>query len=94
MKLASDWGRIKGKIEEALSIPYSGRKDCKSFMRYIREEIVNASTDGNSLIPEYIRKACYEKFKDIDNFEIPDICGKVEHTKIYIANSIKEPLLD
>jgi hypothetical protein len=64
-KLASDWSRIKAKIEEALSIPYAGRKDCKSFMRYLREEIGNASTDGNSLIPEYIRVACYEKFKDI-----------------------------
>jgi len=94
MKLASDWGRIKARIEEVITIPYNGRKDCKSFMRYLREDIGKASADGNSLIPQYIRQACYEKFKDIEHFEITDICGKVEHTKIYVAaESTKEPLL-
>ena len=38
---------------------------------------------------DFIRKECYEKFKDIQDFDLPDICGKVQHTKIYVS----EPLI-
>jgi len=94
MKLAGDWSSIKSKIEEFVSIPYSGRKDCKTLLGIIRGDIGKAAADVNSLIPEHIRRACYEKFKDIADFEIPDICGKLEHTKIYISDGgTKEHLL-
>ena len=86
-KMASDWGSIKGRIEEIITIPYSGRKDCKTLLGILRADIGKASADGNSLIPEHIRDECYEKFKDITDFEIPDICGKVEHTRIYITRA-------
>ena len=89
MKLASDWSSIKGRIEEVITIPYSGRRDCKTFLKYIRDDIGKATTGGNSIIPDHIRKECYEKFKDIQDFDLPDICGKMEHTKIYVS----EPLL-
>jgi hypothetical protein len=91
-KLAGDWGSIKAKIEEIVSVPYVARKDCKTFMRYIKDDIGRAANDGNSLIPEYLRKACYEKFKDIPDFHIPHICGMMEHTKIYIKED-KSPIL-
>lgn len=89
LKLASDWSSIKSKIEEVITIPYSGRRDCKTFLKYIRDDIGKATSGGNSIIPEHIRKECYEKFKDIQDFDLPDICGKVEHTKIFVS----EPLL-
>jgi hypothetical protein len=95
-KLSSDWCAIKGKIEETISIPYSGRKDCKTVMRYIKDDIGKAAADGNALIPQNIREACYQKFKDIPGFHIPDICGQMEHTKIYAENMAlqqQEPLL-
>jgi hypothetical protein len=96
-KMASDWSSIKAKIEEIVSIPYSGRKDCKTLLGMIRSEVSKAAADGNSLIPEDIRDACYEKFKDIADFDIPDICGKLEHTKVYVGDatvvSVKERLL-
>jgi hypothetical protein len=90
-KLSSDWGSIKGKIEEVVSIPYAGRKDCKTVMRYIKDDIAKAASDGNALIPQYIREACYDKFKNIPEFDIPDICGQVEHTKVYM-NPIVETI--
>jgi len=96
-KMASDWGSIKGRIEEIITIPYSGRKDCKTLLGILRADIGKASADGNSLIPEHIRDECYEKFKDITDFEIPDICGKVEHTRVYVVavrNDVKSPLMD
>jgi len=91
-KLAGDWCTIKSKIEEVITIPYGARKDCKTFMRYIRDDIGKAAHDGNALIPEYIRDACYQKFKDLSGFHIPDICGQMEHTKPYAG--AKAPLLE
>ena len=91
-KLAGDWCTIKGKLEEVITIPYSARKDCKAFMRFIRDDIGKAAHDGNSLIPEGIRDACYEKFKDLPGFHIPDICGQMEHTKVYVG--ARAPLLE
>jgi len=91
-KLASDWNVIKGKIEGVVTIPYGARKDCKTFMRFIKDDIGKASADGNAMIPEYLRDACYMNFKDIPGFHIPDICGKMEHTKVYMEVA-REPLL-
>jgi len=88
MKLASDWSSIKSRIEEVITIPYSGRRDCKTFLKYIRDDIGKATSGGNSIIPEHIRKECYEKFKDIQDFDLPDICGKMEHTKIYVSEAL------
>jgi hypothetical protein len=84
------WGSIRRKIEEELSIPPESRKDCKSFLKYIRQDINQVSIAGNSMIPEFIRDECYNKFNRIDNFDIPDICGQMEHTRIYIKSHESE----
>ena len=84
LKMASDWCSIKAKIEEVINIPYSGRKDCKTFLRYVKDDISKTATGGNSMIPEHIRIACYTKFSSIPSFHIPDICGQMEHTHIYV----------
>jgi hypothetical protein len=81
---ANSWGHIRRKIEEQVSIPPESRKDCATFLKYLRADINQVSTDGNSMIPEHIRDACNEKFGNIQDFEIPEICGKMEHTKIYV----------
>lgn len=89
-KAASAWSMVRSKIEEAVTVPYSARKDCKAFMKYIKVDI-NTATLDNSMIPAHIKRACYEQFKTIEKFNIPDICGQVEHTKIYI--DLKEPFI-
>jgi hypothetical protein len=83
-KFAAQWSVIISKIEEMLALPPDGRRDCKTFLRYIKTDINSVSLDGNNLIPKYIRDTCYEKFKDVPDFELPEICGVVNHTKIYI----------
>lgn len=80
----TQWGVIRRKIEEQLSIPPEARKECGSFMKYLRADINQVSVDGNSMIPEFIRLACNEKFGRITDFDVPDICGKMEHTRIYV----------
>ena len=57
-------------------------------MRYIKNDINQASLNGNNLIPKYIRDACFAKFNSIPNFDIPDICGQLEHTKVYFDNNL------
>ena len=91
---ASAWGGIRRKIEEEIGIPPSSRKDCKTFLKYLRQDINTVSVAGNTKIPERIRKDCYDKFIKIPNFDIPDICGEMEHTKVYIVERHDlEPLL-
>ena len=93
-KAADEWAAIRSKIEEVLTLPYSGRKDCKTFLRYIKADINNAALQGNSNIPKDIRVACYNRFKTIQDFEIPEICGQMEHTQIFIRDSAVVPLLE
>jgi hypothetical protein len=83
---AKQWTTIRRKIEEILSIPPTSRKDCAAVMKYLRQDI--NGVDGALNIPEHIKQTCYEKFNAIPEFDLPDICGKVEHTIIYT-----EPLL-
>jgi hypothetical protein len=82
-KMAGDWSIIKSKIEEVVSVPYVGRKDCRTFMRYIKDDIAKAAADGNSMIPESLRDACLKKFSELPGFHIPDICGQMQHTRVY-----------
>jgi hypothetical protein len=84
------WGSIRRKIEEALSMPPEFRKDCNSFMKYVRQDINQVSISGNSMIPERIKKACFDKFNTVPDFDIPDICGKMEHTRMYIRGDTKK----
>ena len=90
---AEKWDIITRKIEEQLAIPYSGRKDCGTFLKYIKQDI-NIVSETNPTIPKDIRNQCAEKFSKIKDFDIPDICGQVEHTAIYVAEqSSQVPLL-
>jgi len=98
---AERWDVISRKIQEQLMIPYSGRKDCGTFLKYIKQDINDAS-DTNALIPEDIREKCADKFGKIKDFDVPDICGQVEHTTIYVElptihrndDSLTTPLLE
>jgi hypothetical protein len=83
-RLAADWANIRTQIEEVITVPYANRKDCKTFLKFIRADINEGQKEGSS-IPEAIRDACMEKFNKIQGFDIPDICGQMEHTEVYLA---------
>jgi len=84
-KFASQWSIIISKIEEVIALPPNARRDCKTFMRYIKVDINQVTIDGNNLIPKHIRNLCYDKFKNIPNFELPEIVGVVSHTKSFFS---------
>jgi len=81
------WGTIRRKIEEEIYIPPEARKECKTFMKYLRQDINQVSIDGNAKIPSMIKNKCYEKFSKVPDFKLPDICGELEHTQVYNINS-------
>ena len=89
-KLALQSLTIKMKIEEVLRLPREARGDCRTFLGYIRSDIHQSMLEKNAAIPRAIREACYTEFKDKPHFDIPDACGQVEHTAIYVALSDSE----
>ena len=91
---ANHWGIIVRKIQEQLVIPYSGRQDCRAFLKYIKQDI-NLISSSNALIPHDIRELCAAKFSPIPQFNVPDICGQVEHTSVFVPSneSVRTPLL-
>jgi len=94
---ATQWGTIHRKIEEEILIPPSSRKDCRTFLKYLRQDINQVSIDGNAKIPVFIKELCNKKFGNVPDFDIPDICGHVEHTRVYVKPSddtINKALLD
>ena len=84
------WGVIRRSIEEELIIPPNSRENCATFLKFIRKSINQVYMDGSSKIPQWIKQKCYNKFKDISEFDIPDICGQIEHTVIYIEELEKK----
>ena len=91
------WGTIRRKIEEEILLPPASRKDCRTFLKYIRQDINQVSNDGNAKIPQFIKELCKKKFEHVPNFDIPDICGQLEHTRIYmkpLVETLRRPLLE
>ena len=90
------WSNVTRKLEEQLAVPPSGRKDCSTFLKYIKQDI-NTVSATNYMIPKDIRIKCNEKFGKIEHFDIPDICGQLEHTSVYVEEerplTLKVPLL-
>lgn len=92
---AKKWDHVSRKIQEQVVLPYAGRKDCGTFLKYIKQDI-NEASDTNTLIPKDIRVKCNDKFGKIPEFDVPDICGQVEHTSVYVEQStstLQVPLL-
>ena len=79
---ATKWDHVSRKIQEQIVLPYAGRKDCGTFLKYIKQDI-NEASNTNTIIPKDIRNRCMDKFGKIPDFDVPDICGQVEHTSIY-----------
>jgi hypothetical protein len=83
-KLAGSWSILISKIEEIIVLPYGARQNCRAFLKYSKADMNQFKLEGHSLLPKHIREACFEKFKTIPNFDIPDICGHMEHTARFI----------
>jgi len=81
---AQQWTLIRRRIEEELAIPPSMRKSVQVFMKTLRHDINQVSIAGSQQLPESIRDSCKKRFSNIPQFELPEICGVAEHTRIYM----------
>ena len=87
------WSNVTRKLEEQLAVPPVGRKDCSTFLKYIKQDI-NVVSATNYMIPKDIRTRCMDKFGKIPGFDVPDICGQLEHTLVYVEPPpLQVPLL-
>jgi len=91
-QFSATWGVIRRKIEEELGIPPESRKECGTFLKFLRQDVNAVSAAGAAKIPQHLRDECYNKFSSIPDFELPDICGSMEHTKVYVREA-EESLL-
>jgi hypothetical protein len=88
-QFSSTWGVIRRKIEEEIGIPPESRKECGTFLKFLRQDINAVSSAGAVKIPQRLRDECYKKFSSIPEFDLPDICGSMEHTKVYVRDDDK-----
>lgn len=94
-RFANDWRSLKLQLSTELMRPLSARADCTSFINIIRKRMEQISSESDSMIPQDIRTKCHEKFSSIKDFDMPEICGDMEHTQAYtyIPQPLTEPLL-
>jgi len=85
-RLVGSWAVLISKLEELLILPYSARQDCKACLKFIKADMNQAKLEGGSLLSPKIRQACYERFGKIQDFDIPDICGQIEHTRVAVGS--------
>jgi hypothetical protein len=83
-RFCNSWEKIRRRIESELIIPYKTRKDCSSFLNMVKSDISSLVSDGNLKIPKHIREQCCQKFSEIPDLYVPDICGNITHTKIHL----------
>lgn len=83
LRLATAQGAIRRKLEEELSLPPHSRRDCGTFLRYVRTDINAAATQSGGRIPKDLRDACYDRFHAVPEFDLPETCGQLEHTRVY-----------
>lgn len=85
---ANQWRALKFQLESELKRPVASRADCSSFVNIVRKRMEQISGESDNLIPISIRTACAKKFSTIADFDVPEICGDMEHTQAYVAKYV------
>lgn len=80
---ANEWRGLKFQLESELKRPVGARADCSSFVNIVRKRMEQISSESDNMIPMTIRAACAKKFSAIEGFDVPEICGDMEHTQAY-----------
>ena len=86
LQYSNEWSIIRLNIEEEINLPVSSRQNCGTFLKFIRKSINQVYLNGTPKILSHIKQKCYNKFKDIKDFDVPDACGSIEHSLVYNEN--------
>ncbi len=76
------WGKFGRQISVELALHPNERIDSIDFLKICRAEL-DRLIEQSPQIPIFVIKEFEKKFGDITDLKRPEICGKLEHTKIY-----------
>jgi hypothetical protein len=79
------WGKLQRRMAVELQLSPDDRMDCMGFIDLARQEMDRLIEQSPS-IPEIIIKRFDTEFDKQPNLKQPDICGGIEHTRIYRDN--------
>jgi len=78
------WGKFQRQMAVELALDPKDRTDSMEFLKMCRVEL-NRLIEQSPPIPAGIIKLFEEKFGQVPNLTRPDICGSLEHTRIFEA---------
>jgi len=80
------WGKLQRRVAVELQLAPNDRMDSMNFLDICRQELDRLIEQSPS-IPETIIKKFDAEFDRDRNLKQPDICGGIEHTKVYRDNT-------
>jgi hypothetical protein len=80
------WGKFQRQVAVELALDPNERIDAMDFLKICRTEL-DRLIEQSPPIPEDSIKMFEEKFGDIKGLKKPDICGSLEHTRIFASSN-------
>jgi hypothetical protein len=79
------WGKFQRLVAVELALHPNDRADCMDFLKLCRAEL-DRLIEQSPAIPPGVVHAFEKKFGKMEDIEKPEICGDIDHTKIYRDN--------
>ena len=80
------WGKFQRQVAVELALDPNERIDAMDFLKICRTEL-DRLIEQSPPIPEDSIKMFEEKFGEIKGLKKPDICGSLEHTRIFASSN-------
>jgi hypothetical protein len=80
------WGKFQRLIAVELALHPNDRADCMDFLKLCRAELDRLIEQSPAIPPDVIN-AFENKFGKMEKIEKPEICGDIDHTKVYCDNN-------
>lgn len=79
------WGKFQRLVAVELALHPNDRADCMDFLKLCRAEL-DRLIEQSPAIPPGVVSAFEKKFGKMEEIEKPEICGDIDHTKVYRDN--------
>ncbi len=79
------WGKFQRLVAVELALHPNDRADCMDFLKLCRAEL-DRLIEQSPAIPPGVVTAFEKKFGKMEEIEKPEICGDIDHTKVYRDN--------
>jgi len=82
------WGKFQRLIAVELALKPDDRIDALDFMKICRAEL-DRLIEQSPPIPDIVIHLFSTEFKDLDGIKKPDICGSLEHTRVFESKDMR-----